>query len=154
QLFELRPGWSTPRAYVSLVVLEPLGGAQTELLVHELGDLPADAQERIIAAAGGNPLFVEQLVALQAESGTAELDIPTTLQSLLAARIDALSADERAVVEHTSVEGRLFHRGPLAKLRPERARQHLTTQLLALVHKELIRPDRATLSGDDAFRFG
>src|SRR5947199_334657 len=42
-LFELRPGWSTPRAYVSLVVLEPLGGAQTELLVHELGDLPADA---------------------------------------------------------------------------------------------------------------
>ncbi|TMK68895.1 MAG: hypothetical protein E6G50_13995 [Actinobacteria bacterium] len=154
QLFELRPGWSTPRGNALLLILEPLGGTEAELLVEELGDLPAQAQARIVAAAEGNPLFVEQLVALQAESATVELEIPATLQALLAARIDALSADERAVVERGSVEGRLFHRGAVAELLPQPARQHVGTELLALVRKELIRPDRATLPGDDAFRFG
>ena len=81
---------------------------------------------------------------MQAESGEGELEIPATLQALLAARIDLLAADERAVVERGSVEGRLFHRGAVAELLPEPARQHVGADLLALVRKELIRPDRAT----------
>jgi class 3 adenylate cyclase/tetratricopeptide (TPR) repeat protein len=153
-LLELRPGWSTPRANTVLLTLESLGGAEAELLVDELADLPADMRARIVAAAEGNPLFVEQLVAMQAETGVGELEIPPTLQALLAARIDMLAAEERAVVECGSVEGRLFHRGPVAELLPEPARHDVGAQLLALVRKELIRPDRATLPGDDAFRFG
>jgi class 3 adenylate cyclase/tetratricopeptide (TPR) repeat protein len=153
-LLERRPGWSTLRENTVLVTLESLGGAEAELLVDELGELPEDMRARVVAAAEGNPLFVEQLVAMQAEIGAGELQIPPTLQALLAARIDMLAADERAVVECGSVEGRLFHRGSVAELVPEPAREQLGAKLLALVRKELIRPDRATLPGDDAFRFG
>ncbi len=91
---------------------------------------------------------------MQAEGGNGELEVPPTLQALLAARIDLLAEPERAVVERGSVEGRLFHRGAVAALLPERERPAVGTHLLTLVRKQLIRPDRATLPGDDGFRFG
>jgi class 3 adenylate cyclase/tetratricopeptide (TPR) repeat protein len=153
-LFELRPTWTTPRPNATLVTLDPLSGSDSETLVVLLGRVPAEARTRIAEAAEGNPLFVEQLVAMQAESGDGELEVPPTLQALLAARIDRLAEPERAVVERGSVEGRLFHRGAVAALLPEPARQEVGGHLLTLVRKELIRPDRATLPGDDGFRFG
>ena len=58
------------------------------------------------------------------------------------------------MVERGSVEGRLFHRGAVAALLPERGTARVGTHLLTLVRKQLIRPDRATLPGDDGFRFG
>jgi class 3 adenylate cyclase/tetratricopeptide (TPR) repeat protein len=153
-LFELRPGWTTPKPNATLLTLEPLAGADSEMLVSELGDVSAEARERIVEAAEGNPLFVEQLVAMQAESGNGALEVPPTLSALLAARIDRLAEEERAVVERGSVEGRLFHRGAVVELLPEIERSTVGSHLLTLVRKELIRPDRATLPGDDGFRFG
>ncbi len=110
-----------------------------------------ETKARIIEAAEGNPLFVEQLVAMQAESG--ELVIPPTIQALLAARIDRLEAEERAVIERASIEGRLFHRGSVQELLPEHTRPGLGRHLMTLVRKGFIRPDRAQLPGDDGFRF-
>jgi class 3 adenylate cyclase/tetratricopeptide (TPR) repeat protein len=153
-LFELRPAWPTPKPNAILINLEPLSAADSEALVTELGDLGAQTSGRIIEAAEGNPLFVEQLVAMQAESGNGELEVPPTLQALLAARIDRLAEPERAVVERGSVEGRLFHRGAVAALLPDGERPTVGSHLLTLVRKQLIRPDRATLPGDDGFRFG
>ena len=134
--------------------LDPLSEEDSETLVERLGDLPEETRERIVEAAEGNPLFVEQLVAMRAEGGDGELEVPPTLQALLAARIDQLRESERAVVERGSVEGRLFHRGAVAALLSEPERPAVGTHLLTLVRKELIRPDRATLPGDDGFRFG
>jgi tetratricopeptide (TPR) repeat protein len=91
---------------------------------------------------------------MQAESGGGELEVPPTLHALLAARIDRLAEQERAVVERGSVEGRLFHRGAVVELLSEPERSAVGSNLLTLVRKELIRPDRATLPGDDGFRFG
>jgi class 3 adenylate cyclase/tetratricopeptide (TPR) repeat protein len=152
-LFEQRPTWTAPKPNATLLTLGPLADSDSESLVTRLGDVPAATRQRIVEVAEGNPLFVEQLVAMQAESGNGELDVPPTLQALLAARIDRLTKPERAVVERGSVEGRQFHRGAVAALLPELDRAKLGTHLLTLVRKELIRPDRSTLPGDDGFRF-
>ncbi|MGH3127037.1 MAG: ATP-binding protein [Gaiellaceae bacterium] len=152
-LFELRPTWTAPKPNTTLVTLQPLSESESVSLVELLGELPERTRERVVEAAEGNPLFVEQLVAMQAENGD-ELDVPPTLHALLAARIDRLGEHERAAAQRGSVEGRLFHRGAVAALLPEPDRTEVGAHLLSLVRKELIRPDRATLPGDDAFRFG
>jgi class 3 adenylate cyclase/tetratricopeptide (TPR) repeat protein len=152
-LFDLRPAWATPKPNAVLVTLEPLGEDDAQTLVDELRELPEETKGRIVAAAEGNPLFVEQLVAMQAESGDGELVIPPTIQALLAARIDHLEAGERAVIERAAIEGRLFHRGSVQELLPAHARAGVGGHLMTLVRKELILPDRAQLPGDDGFRF-
>ena len=75
-----------------------------------------------------------------------EVEVPPTLQALLAARLDQLDAPERSVLERGAVEGEVFHRGVVQALTPEEPR--LTTQLTALVRKELIRPDRPLFAGE------
>jgi class 3 adenylate cyclase/tetratricopeptide (TPR) repeat protein len=153
-LFDVRPQWATPRPNASVVRLEPLELSHADLLVNQLGELPDRVRAQIVDAADGNPLFVEQLVTMHKESPDRELEVPPNLQALLAARIDLLDAEERRVVECASVEGRLFHRGAVVELLPEHDRHDVGTRLLGLVRRELIRPDRPTLAGDDAFRFG
>jgi len=153
-LFEERPAWTAPKPNATIVTLEPLAETDSEKLAEGLGELSEESRAQIVEAAEGNPLFVEQLVAMRAESGDGELEIPPTLHALLAARIDRLAEEERAVVERGSVEGRLFHRGAVAELLAEAARHEVGAHLLTLVRKELIRPDRATVPGDDGFRFG
>jgi class 3 adenylate cyclase/tetratricopeptide (TPR) repeat protein len=153
-LFELRPAWATPKPNATLVTLEPLAEGQTETLVDELSDVSEETKARIVAAAEGNPLFIEQLVAMQTESGNGRLEIPPTIQALLSARIDRLEPEERAVIERASVEGRLFHRGAVQELLPESDRAGAGATLLALVRKQFIHPDRSQVPGDDGFRFG
>ncbi len=155
-LFDARPSWSNPRPNATLITLEALSTDDSTILVERLvreRELPEAARAKVVEAAEGNPLFVEQLLAMHAESGNGELLIPPTIQALLAARIDRLEPEERAVVERASVEGRMFHRGTVGELLPEPARRRVGTHLMTLVRKEFIRPDRALIPGDDGFRF-
>ena len=152
-LFDHRPTWATPRPNATVLTLEPLSEADCAALVTDLGEMTTDTVERIVETAEGNPLFVEQLVATLTEDGGG-LDVPPTLQALLAARIDRLAEPERAIIERGSVEGRLFHRGAVAALLSEPDRAAVGGHLLTLVRKELIRPDHAVVPGDDGFRFG
>src|SRR5205814_4446910 len=110
-----------------------------------------DLKERIREAAEGNPLFVEEMVALVEESGDGEVSVPGTIQALLAARLDQLEPSERRVLERGSVEGRVFHRGAVQALAPDE--EQLEGRLTELVRKELVRPDKAQLPGEDAYRF-
>ncbi len=110
-LFDRRPSWATPQPNRALITLDPLEEKKVEALVDGLGDVPEELKARIVETAEGNPLFVEQLVAMQAESGEGALEVPPTIQALLAARIDRLEPEERSVLEHAAVEGRIFHRG-------------------------------------------
>ncbi|MEX2048050.1 MAG: AAA family ATPase [Gemmatimonadota bacterium] len=153
-LFELRPAWAAPKQNRALVTLDGLAEDETESLVEQLREVPDETKVRIVEAAEGNPLFIEQLVAMQAESGNGELEIPPTIRALLAARIDLLAPEERLVIERASIEGRMFHRGSVAELLPEGLRAGVGGHLMTLVRKEFVRPDRATLPGDDGFRFG
>jgi class 3 adenylate cyclase/tetratricopeptide (TPR) repeat protein len=155
-LFDLRPSWAAPRPNTTIVPLAPLSGAETQSLVNGLvqqDELSNLARSRIVEAAEGNPLFVEQMLAMQSEDPAQEVVVPPTIQALLAARIDRLDPDERSVLERASVEGRMFHRGAVAELLPEQARRGIGAQLMSLIRKEFLRPDRTLFPGDDGFRF-
>jgi DNA-binding SARP family transcriptional activator len=141
-LDERRPGW--PAA----LRLEPLARQEVDQMLPT--SVPAGVRERIAQAAGGNPLFVTEMVAMTADGGD-KIVVPATLKALLAARLDQLEAAERDVLERGAVEGEVFHRGAVQALgSPEIS---VSPRLAALVRRELIRPDRPLLSGEDAFRF-
>ncbi|HZO63337.1 MAG TPA: adenylate/guanylate cyclase domain-containing protein [Gaiellaceae bacterium] len=151
ELLDRRPGWSAGKANAAAVLLEPLGADETELLIESLADVDEALRERIREAAEGNPLFVEQMVAMARESGGGDVVVPPTIQALLAARLDQLDPTERNVLQRGAVEGRVFHRGAVQALAPNEPQT--VSQLTALVRKEFVRPDRAQLPGEDAFRF-
>ena len=141
ELAERRPGWP------GMVRLEPLPAEQADALI---GDAVSDElRERIARAAGGNPLFISEMLAMAAED--AHVDVPPTLRALLAARLDQLDEAERRVLERGSVEGEIFHRGGVQALGPDEPQ--VTTRLAALVRRQLVRPDRAQIAGDDGYRF-
>ena len=141
ELVERRPSWP------GTLRLEPLPAEQADALI---GDAVSDElRERIARAAGGNPLFISEMLAMAAEDG--DVDVPPTLKALLAARLDQLDEAERRVLERGSVEGEIFHRGGVQALAPEETQ--VTTRLAALVRRQLVRPDRAQIAGDDGYRF-
>src|SRR5207245_10660803 len=146
-----RTGWGGGKVNATTVLLEPLAPKETERLVDSLATLDDALRARISQAAEGNPLFVEEMVALVRESGDGEVTVPPTIQALLAARLDQLEPAERGVLERGSVEGRVFHRGAVEALAPEEA--DIERRLTGLVRKELVRPDKAQLVGEDAYRF-
>jgi class 3 adenylate cyclase/tetratricopeptide (TPR) repeat protein len=158
ELLDRRQAWGGGKMNATNVLLEPLGTDETaELLANLLPSHIGDGlRTRILDAAGGNPLFVEEMVAMVAErqagnGDAAEVAVPPTIQALLAARLDQLDPHERVVLERGSVEGNVFHRGVVEALAPDEL--EVPRQLMSLVRKELVRPDRAQLAGDDAFRF-
>jgi class 3 adenylate cyclase len=151
ELLDRRAGWAGGKVNATTVLLEPLRPEDADAMIEALGHVDATLAERIREAAEGNPLFVEQMVALVKESGNGDVVVPPTIQALLAARLDQLEPSERAVLERGSVEGRVFHRGAVEALAPEEA--GVVTRLTSLVRKELVRPDKPVFSGDDAFRF-
>ena len=170
ELLEIRPGWGGGKMNATAILLEPLGIEEAGALLENLlggANLPSAAHARILAAAEGNPLFVEEMLGMliddgllkredggwRAVSDLADLTVPPTIQLLLAARLDRLEAEERAVIERGAVEGKVFHTGAIASLAPEGLRAQVRPRLLALARKELIRPDRAEFAGEDAFRF-
>jgi class 3 adenylate cyclase/tetratricopeptide (TPR) repeat protein len=147
ELLDERPGWAGAR-----IELEPLPNDEAEKLVATLaaGMDPA-VRARATEAAEGNPLFLEQLLALAEEDGH-EPAVPDTIQALLAARLDRLDADERALLEAAAVVGKEFWRGALLDL--ARPGTEVSTLLQRLVRRRLIQPERSTFPGEDAFRFG
>jgi class 3 adenylate cyclase/tetratricopeptide (TPR) repeat protein len=141
-LAERQPGWPVT------LRLEPLGDEEVAALMAER--VPRPLRERIAHAAGGNPLFVEEMLAMAAQAD-GEVLVPPTLRALLAARLDELGTDERSVLERGAVEGEIFHRGAVQALGADDAL--VTPRLAALVRKQLVRPDQTQLPGEDGFRF-
>jgi class 3 adenylate cyclase/tetratricopeptide (TPR) repeat protein len=170
ELLDIRSGWGGGKMNATSILLEPLPGDQASLLVDNLlgrAEIPRAARDRILEAAEGNPLFVEEMLAMLIDDGLlrfedgawrsvedlANVTVPPTIHLLLAARLDRLDAEERAVIERGAVEGKVFHTGAVTTLSPDSARPNVRSRLLALARKELIRPDRAEFAGEDAFRF-
>ncbi|HLY85780.1 MAG TPA: adenylate/guanylate cyclase domain-containing protein [Gaiellaceae bacterium] len=147
-LLDKRPGWGGGKLNATTLLLEPLSPEECAELIAIHGGVEPAKEERILAAADGNPLFVEEMVALVREDG--EVRIPGTVQALLQARLDQLGRDERKVMERGAVEGQIFHRGAVLELTET---TDVEPQLAGLVRKELIHPAVAILSGDHAFRF-
>jgi class 3 adenylate cyclase/tetratricopeptide (TPR) repeat protein len=170
ELLDQRPGWGGGKLNATSILLEPLTDEECGVLIDNLlghAGLPEEVGGRIVDAAGGNPLFVEEMLAMLIDDGLlrrqnghwaaateiAEIAVPPSIQALLSARLDRLEGAEREVLERASVEGKVFHRGAVLELAPELLRAEVPGQLLALQRKELIRPSRSDFAGDDAFRF-
>jgi len=157
ELFESRPSWAVPRRNASLIPLQPISESDATTLIDRLTtrEFPAAARARVAEAAEGNPLFIEQLLALNADVTATDgaILVPPTIDALLAARIDRLEPADRAVIERAAVEGRTFHRGAVVELLDEEARAKVGACLISLARKEFIQPDQALFTGDDGFRF-
>ena len=152
ELLDDRPAWGGGKLNATTVLLEPLDPVDSGLLFEQLGgELNPEATARVIAASEGNPLFLEEMVALARERGT--VAVPSTIQALLVARLERLDSDEREVLERGAVEGEVFHRLAVRALADERLAGEVELRLGGLVRKELIRPHPPTLRDDEAFRF-
>jgi class 3 adenylate cyclase/tetratricopeptide (TPR) repeat protein len=150
ELLDLRPGWGSGKQNATTILLEALTEAESEQLVDNL--LPtrvgAVMKARITGAAEGNPLYLEQMLAMVAEDGNGDLVLPATIQALLAARLDRLPSEERIAVECAAVQGEEFDHDALAELVPETLADRLRDIHRSLVRKDLVRP-----TGEDTFRF-
>ena len=157
ELLDLRPAWGVGNVNASSLRLESLSLAESRSLIEHLMAgvaLEEAMQSRIVEAAEGNPLFVEEMVAMMREDGVdGDVIVPPTIQALLQARLDRLAPDERTVIECGAIEGKVFHRRAVQELAPERLRHSIGAHLLTLVRKDLIRPEQAMIPGDDACRF-
>ena len=158
ELLDRRSAWGGGKLNASNVLLEPLSSDETQQLIERLpagAKIDAGLRERILEAAGGNPLFVGEMLAMLADrsdgNGSAEIAVPPTIQALLASRLDQLDDAERRVLERGAVEGHVFHRGAVVALAPEEGQ--VDGRLMTLVRKDLVRPEQSLLAGDDAFRF-
>jgi class 3 adenylate cyclase len=170
ELFDQRPGWAGGRVNAASILLEPLSEAQCELLLDNLlgrKELANDTRRRIVEAAEGNPLFVEETLSMLIDEGLlrqrgngwvattdlSQLAIPATIQALLAARLDRLAPEERHVIERASVEGKVFHRSAVLHLCSDELRGPVESLFTALMRKELIAPHDVSFTGAEAFRF-
>jgi len=117
ELLDRRARWGGGRLESTSILLEPLSRQETrDLVAAVLGvdDVEADAVAAIAERAGGNPFFAEEMARRLADESSGELfELPETVQSLLAARLDSLEPAERIVVQHAAVFGRTFWEGAI-----------------------------------------
>jgi tetratricopeptide (TPR) repeat protein len=155
ELLDIRPDWGGGKVNATSLLLEALGTAECVELMERLeAPLDPELRERITAASAGNPLYVEEMLAMVREhGGDGEIVVPPTIHALLQARIDSLDGDVRLVMERGAVEGEVFHRGSVAVLSPDPLRPAVETHLATLVRKELIRSTAPQFPEDEGFRF-
>jgi class 3 adenylate cyclase/tetratricopeptide (TPR) repeat protein len=119
ELLERRPGWGGGKLNASTLGLSPLSQDQTAVLISNVLErslLPAEIQQALLERAEGNPLYAEQFAQLYRERGSAEdLPLPETLQGIVAARLDGLSADAKALLQDAAVVGKVFWSGALRR---------------------------------------
>ncbi len=143
-------------------------GAAMRLAANMVGaaDLPAAVAGKVLASSEGNPLFVGELVRMLVHEGAlkregnrwtvgaqlAALEMPPTIHALLAARIERLRPEDRAVLERAAVVGRHFSRSAVSALLP-RDIHDLDARLESLRRSELIEPDTGWFLGEPVLRF-
>jgi class 3 adenylate cyclase/tetratricopeptide (TPR) repeat protein len=154
ELFEKHAGFATGGSRVNRIGLEPLSGAETERLVASLLAGPAasaDAAAEIAHRCDGNPFYAEESVRLLAE--TAQAALPASVRAVIAARLDALPAGQKAVLGDAAVIGGVFWNGAVAAL-DGRDTSEVDQALRRLVDRQLVRRVRASsMEGENEFAF-
>jgi class 3 adenylate cyclase/tetratricopeptide (TPR) repeat protein len=158
ELLERRPGWGGGRRNATAISLEPLTEEETRELVAALmpesGNGSADVVPQVAERSGGNPLFAEEMVNRLIEEETVEAEaLPSTVQSLLAARLDSLDRLERRLLQHAAVVGQTFWEGSLKRTAAEEGLD-LPSTLVTLHEKDLLVTSAGSrLAGEREYAF-
>jgi class 3 adenylate cyclase/tetratricopeptide (TPR) repeat protein len=154
ELLDIRPGWGGGRLRATSIELEPLAPAESEQLIDALdGSLGEAERQEVLAKTEGNPLFLEETMRMLTEEGTERIGrIPDTLHALIAARIDRLAPDAKALLQRAAVIGRIFWEGALERLSPEL--ESLDDPLEDLRLREFVLDEeRSSIRGERAYKF-
>ena len=154
-----------------VIALKPLGERHSDQLITALlgvGESAAQLRLRIVTAARGNPLFVQELVRMLVDDGlllrengdwrvhgdVSRIAVPPTIGALLGARLDRLANDERDVLQRGAVIGEEFWPAAVIELSQTLDDAHVRSNLDVLITKELVRRGGTQFAGEEALRFG
>jgi class 3 adenylate cyclase/tetratricopeptide (TPR) repeat protein len=170
ELFDRFPTWGGGKRNSTTLPLSPLTENElAQVLVGQLDGvvLPAETQGSLIERAGGNPLYAEEFVRILTDKGllggtqrwglapvdSSAVPIPETVQAMVAARLDALPPERKALLHDAAVIGNVFWCGALASM-SARPMDEVRSDLMDLSRRELVRPSRSsTVAGDFEFSF-
>jgi class 3 adenylate cyclase/tetratricopeptide (TPR) repeat protein len=154
------PGWAKGPYYRHLGI-EPLSEKSSGHLLRNIlggGELDPELEKMIVARTGGNPFFVEEMVRELMERNELikdgkgyvlgnpidRLDIPETVQGIIAARMDRLSEDLKKTMQVASVIGRDFAYKILRSILElgDELRTHLTNLVgLEVLYEKALYPE-------------
>jgi class 3 adenylate cyclase/tetratricopeptide (TPR) repeat protein len=170
ELFDLRPGWGGGKRNAVSLSLDPLSVEEGEAMLDELlhGSLEPALKRTIVSRSEGNPLFLEEIVRKLIDEGVlrpteadrwvpmgslADVEIPGSVQRLIAERLDGLPLEDKLVLQDAAVIGRVFWLGAVAELtglEPDEVRRALGR----LRQKELVvRHEPSSFSHEEEFAF-
>jgi class 3 adenylate cyclase/tetratricopeptide (TPR) repeat protein len=156
ELLERRPGWGGVRRDATSLFLDPLDEDESRQLISALlgGEEQGNGMLATVAArAEGNPLFAEEIVRhLGEEPGASAAELPTTVQGLLAARLDSLAPFPRRLLAHAAVVGRRFSEDALTAV-AEAEGGDLAAALQALRERDLVMVAASSASGEPQLAF-
>jgi class 3 adenylate cyclase/tetratricopeptide (TPR) repeat protein len=169
ELFERHPDYANGLRNATPINLVPLSEQETARLVSALLEttvIPAELQQPILDRAGGNPLYAEEFVRLLKDKDLvvkkgaswelregAEVPFPDSVQALIAARLDTLSAETKSMLADAAVVGKVFWAGAIAVM-GERDLTAVAETLRELSRKELVRPARrSSIEGEAEYAF-
>jgi class 3 adenylate cyclase/tetratricopeptide (TPR) repeat protein len=170
ELYEREPAWGGGKRNHTAVSLSPLSPDETAQLIAALLDqavLPAETQSALLARAGGNPLYAEEFIRMLVDrgilvrrgatwelaAGEDEIPVPETVQALIAARLDTLPLERKALLQDAAVIGKVFWAGALAEM-GDREPRAVREELHELARKELLRPARrSSIDGESEYAF-
>ena len=155
ELSERTATWPGRPASSSLHLLPLARDAAADLLRALSGsrDLPPAVVESVIDRAGGNPFFIEEFVRLLVDRGQHDISVPVSVQGVVAARLDALDAPVKAIVQDAAVVGEEFWPDALATIEG-RDPDALRVALDGLAARELVEPvEEPRLTGRLEYRF-
>jgi class 3 adenylate cyclase/tetratricopeptide (TPR) repeat protein len=150
ELLERRPAWAGGKLNATTLSLAPLSEAHTSRLLASLLERPllaADAHADLLARAGGNPLYTEQYAQMLREGADqVDLPVPESIQGVIAARLDLLPPDEKALLQDAAVLGKVFWLGSVAD---GRSPSEAEVALHALDRKGFVRRARTSSVADE-----
>jgi class 3 adenylate cyclase/tetratricopeptide (TPR) repeat protein len=161
ELHEKHPTWTLGLRNAQTINLAPLSDDETARLIALLLKrtvLPSATQHALLDRAGGNPLYAEEFVRLLSDRNLLgdslnEVLLPDSVQALIAARLDTLSAERKGLLQDAAVIGKVFWAGALASM-GEREPRDVEFALHELARKELVRPARSSsMQGEQEYGF-
>jgi class 3 adenylate cyclase/tetratricopeptide (TPR) repeat protein len=159
ELLSRRPDWGGGKQNAATISLAPLTDEETARLLASLLDravLPAELQSALLDRAGGNPLYAEEFARMTAGRSSvdlADVELPGSVQGIIAARLDGLDPGDKALLQDAAVVGKTFWVGAVAAI-GGRDPAELERRLHELERGRFIRrARRSSVGGESEYAF-